>query len=567
MDSNDKPTERRNRRRFLTQGGTVLAAAALAACGGQAVAPEATNAPAADAPTSAPVSATSAPAAATSAPVVATSAPVAATSVPAQTSLKGQLVLSLADTVPDDVAQALTAAYKKSQPEVELLWENPGVDAAGYGTWLSTQLSANEIRPDIVSGNYAGYNGYVNFDRYRSTVNPYSGDSWDSTLDWDFFAFRDGSGARTMLPTRAVHVMWFYNKDIFKKVGVEPPTTWAEFVTVCEKIAAAGITPVSANFKWQVPQWLVSIYSDPYHVNWVETVRAQPGDWNYNPEVDDKFVFDPKNPDIHSSYTYNPVRYYAAVRDGKISYDTPEMVDFIRNMSAIFPKYAVPDFFVIGDPYPPFLTQQAAIMCNGTWALPSLIGDLSDLSPERLEELGIDSSDVKTFEWGTFENPSMEGPLIKGPVRSVESATGEYLSIIDKEQAQTELALDFLQFWTSTSGYQTWIDASVAHGSYAPGGPPKVRGVKEPAEIEAIFQDIKFIGNAEANYNNFMTWGSPKVSQTSSNLYKEALEGKITPENFAKQFQELVMAAFPDTMETLNITNDNLDNPAIQPTK
>jgi ABC-type glycerol-3-phosphate transport system substrate-binding protein len=325
------------------------------------------------------------------------------------------------------------------------------------------------------------------------------------------------------------------------------------------------VTPVTANFKWQVPQWLVSIYGDQYHVPWVEIVRAKPGDWNYNPDLDDAFKYDPKNPNIHASYTYSPVRYLAAVRDGKIRFDTPEMADFVRNMSMIFPKHAVSDFFVIGDPYPPFLTQQAAIMCNGTWALPTLINDLKELSPERLEELGIKSDDIKTFEWGTFENPPIETDLIKGPVRSVESATGEYLSIIDKEQQQTELALDFLMFFTAKPGYQTWIDASAALPGYAPGGPPKIRGVSEPAQIQKMFSDIKFLGNAEANYNNFMTWGSPNVSQTSLQLYQQALEGKITPEEFATQFQALVEAALPDTLETLGWTNDTLDNPARQP--
>lgn len=38
---------------------------------------------------------------------------------------------------------------------------------------------------------------------------------------------------------------FFYNKDIFKDAGAEVPTTWKEFLEVCEKIKAKGIAPVT----------------------------------------------------------------------------------------------------------------------------------------------------------------------------------------------------------------------------------------------------------------------------------------------------------------------------------
>ncbi len=35
------------------------------------------------------------------------------------------------------------------------------------------------------------------------------------------------------------------NKDLFEQAGVEVPTTWSEFLTVCETLKAAGITPIA----------------------------------------------------------------------------------------------------------------------------------------------------------------------------------------------------------------------------------------------------------------------------------------------------------------------------------
>jgi raffinose/stachyose/melibiose transport system substrate-binding protein len=46
----------------------------------------------------------------------------------------------------------------------------------------------------------------------------------------------------------------FYNKKVFEKAGVEIPQTWDEFLAVCEKIKAQGVTPVyySGKDAWSV---------------------------------------------------------------------------------------------------------------------------------------------------------------------------------------------------------------------------------------------------------------------------------------------------------------------------
>lgn len=36
----------------------------------------------------------------------------------------------------------------------------------------------------------------------------------------------------------------FYNKELFKKAGVQPPTTWAQFLQVSAKLKSVGITPI-----------------------------------------------------------------------------------------------------------------------------------------------------------------------------------------------------------------------------------------------------------------------------------------------------------------------------------
>ena len=134
---------------------------------------------------------------------------------------------------------------------------------------------------------------------------------------------------------------------MFAQAKVEPPTNWSEFVHVCAQLQKVGLTPVVSNYDYMVPQWFAEIYFDQYHINWVNTVRAQPNDWDYEPALDGKFKFNPNDPNIHNQYTYNVQRFLKGIRDGVLRFDTPQMEQIVANMAAIFPKYATKDFFVV----------------------------------------------------------------------------------------------------------------------------------------------------------------------------------------------------------------------------
>lgn len=485
---------------------------------------------------------------------------------PAQ-SLSGKVVIGINGNPEDPVKKALADAYKQQQPDVEIVWETAERPAGEYVSWLGTQLATDPPELDIVAGNYVNtYRGYVNLDQYRGTTNPYSNQIWDADLNWDFQRAVNGAGERIMLATRSVHINWFYNKDLFAKAGVEPPATWAEFVDVCAKLKDAGITPVGINFDWQLPQWFAEVYFDQYHVNWIETVRAQDGDWNYDPDLDGSFTMDPTNPDLHQTYTYNLQRFYKGLQDGTLRFDTPEVSAIVENLAQIFPKYANQDMLVSTDIYPKFLQQQVAIIADGSWSIGQLAADMANLSPERLEELEVEAGSIKSFEWGTFENPAMEGDLVQSQPRSVESATGEYISVIQKDQAQTDLSVDFAMFWLSAAGYQPYLDAQWAVPGFSPGGPLQVHGVTVPKEEDALFADLKMLGNAEINYNGFWTSGGGGQYLTDSrNLLADALQGKITPDDFSKQLQDYHAKNFDAYLELAGLTQDDVDDPTRQP--
>lgn len=555
----------------------------LAACSQPAApaAPAATQAPEQPAATAAPA-ATEVPAA-TEAPQATTApeATVEATKAAEQPAAgemkkyKGEIVVSVRQSgsaAAQAGFKALIEAYNKLQPDVKIIVEGPP-EGTEYGTWLGTQLAAGNVRPDIVSGNDAPtYSKFANLDKFRFQTNPYTGNEWDKDFDWNFYVERNAKGERRMIATEAVHILWFYNKDLFDKAGVAVPTTWDEMAEACDKLKAAGITPIASNFQWKVPQWLFEIYIDQYNRDWVEIARAQPGDFNYDEDIDGQFKFDPKDPFIETKYNFNIARFWAAFRDGKISFDTPEMTELVTNMSKVFPRCASSSLFVDTTDYSEFLQQEVAMIVDGTWSLPGLARDmksLSELTEERKKELKIGAdAKLQPFEWGTFENPPIISGLAKFPVRSVESAAGIYASIIDKNAEQTDMVKDFLMFWYSQPGHQAYIDGRVnSPDGYSPGGPIMVRGVTLPAEMEAIMKNIRMTGNAENSFNWLPVFGGgpDALSKQTLDYYKQALEGKIKPAEFGQKVQKLLTDNLDEILKYSGLTRENLDHPERQP--
>ena len=63
-------------------------------------------------------------------------------------------------------------------------------------------------------------------------------------------------GRTSVIPYSLMASAVLYNREIFAQQGVEPPTTWPEFLALCETLAAAGVTPIYSTFRdpWTIAQ-------------------------------------------------------------------------------------------------------------------------------------------------------------------------------------------------------------------------------------------------------------------------------------------------------------------------
>ena len=58
----------------------------------------------------------------------------------------------------------------------------------------------------------------------------------------------DGKVYMVPFTSDVTNVIW-YNKDVFAAKGLTAPTTWAEFLTLCDTLKKQGITPLSVGNK------------------------------------------------------------------------------------------------------------------------------------------------------------------------------------------------------------------------------------------------------------------------------------------------------------------------------
>lgn len=91
-------------------------------------------------------------------------------------------------------------------------------------------------------------------------MNPYfeADPEWkDSLLESQMSQYTTSDGMVYGIPFRLDAKVWCYNKDVFEACGItEVPTTWEEFLELCEKIKAEGYTPIAYG---NVDKWPASL--------------------------------------------------------------------------------------------------------------------------------------------------------------------------------------------------------------------------------------------------------------------------------------------------------------------
>lgn len=176
--------------------------------------------------------------------------------------------------------------YEKMHPNVTIkVWGNPKV-------W-------EQLRPRFVAGNppdlvwpgwgldvwgLAKEGKLVEMDKYLDEKAYGSDKKWRDTFMPALIDQGSYEGHPVIMPYVFNFYGWWYNVDMFKKHGWQPPKTYEELLTLCEKIKKAGIAPLT--FQGKYPSYMMVGYIYPWVMAaggkqaWTDAMNLKPGAWN-----------------------------------------------------------------------------------------------------------------------------------------------------------------------------------------------------------------------------------------------------------------------------------------------
>jgi raffinose/stachyose/melibiose transport system substrate-binding protein len=149
----------------------------------------------------------------------------------------------VAGQVEDDhgVSVDLVFANTEARPKLQLRWRNDNPPDVDYV---------------FNSGDRTSHH-YVTDGQLLDLTSRMQDAEWDGGTSWAdailpaFRTFCQHDGKYYMAPESAVAVGLFYNGQLFDDLGIEPPATWDDLLSVCETIRGEGISPIAVTGTFQ----------------------------------------------------------------------------------------------------------------------------------------------------------------------------------------------------------------------------------------------------------------------------------------------------------------------------
>ncbi|MCB1498819.1 MAG: extracellular solute-binding protein [Bauldia sp.] len=167
----------------------------------------------------------------------------------------GELVINtdMSDPAPKEAFEAVLEGFKAENPDITVTWNE--FDHEGYKSAIRNFLTADP--PDVAAW-YAGNRmaPFVNSGLFMDVSDVWAENGLNDTLK-SASASMTIDGKKWGVPYTYYQWGVYYRKDIFEQNGIAVPKTWAEFVAACEKLKAAGITPIAIGTKalWPTGGW------------------------------------------------------------------------------------------------------------------------------------------------------------------------------------------------------------------------------------------------------------------------------------------------------------------------
>lgn len=172
----------------------------------------------------------------------------------------GTTTLSVWSWRPEDAAtyRQIFSTFEQKHSDIKIDFKP--YKATDYNTILSTGLT-QAGGPDVMQlRSYGGLQPLIKADRLAPLDGKVSG---LTNFDQSALAGAKGKtdGKVYGVPLEMSTFQIYYNKDIFSKYNLQPPTTWDQLVTDAKTLQSNGVTPFATSGK---DTWLLPLYADTF---------------------------------------------------------------------------------------------------------------------------------------------------------------------------------------------------------------------------------------------------------------------------------------------------------------
>ncbi len=291
------------------------------------------------------------------------------------------------------------------------------------------------------------------------------------------------------MPAETVQpIVLFYNKKVFDKVGVQPPTSWGEIMALVPKFNAAGVAPFSlgGQSRWTNMMWLEFLLDRQAGSEVFQRVFEGEKDAWSDPAVLDMLT--------------------------KVQ-DLVKANGFVKGFSSITADSNADCALLY--------TGKAAMMLHGSWTYGTMSNDGGDF--------------VKSGSLGYMNFPPIEGG--KGDPSNTVGNPGQYYSISSKATAeQKETAKKFFQTAVlSDAEVKEWVEA---------GAVPIVKGTDAQLAGNKDADFLKFIYDTSANAKVFaQSWDqamSPTAAETLLDNIAKLFQLQVTPQQWVANMNGVI---------------------------
>ena len=414
--------------------------------------------------------------------------------------------------------EELVKKYKVDHENVSLdIMSQPYND---YQNWLRTRLAANEA-PDITLGTSGGLKeqfkqGYIlELTDYYNSPNPYAdGRLWaDIFADGKISAANESEASLFAIPITGLGFAYYYNKDIYKQLGLSEPETYREFIENCKVIDGEGINPIA----------VMGAKDD--QLSWIN--------WYMMTGLYGKYYVENKDINPLENATLGGKEAARAVDLGYFDMTKGvdrEALDKYFDMLEEYAKYSKGAMGLdeVGAKTQ-FLAGKAAHILSGSWDISAFL-----MNDSRSFEVGAFPLPVFTEEDSPYTGLNLMGSSVQ---------PFGITTAVNKSEAYEKAAVDFMMFITAPENYKTYIENTFAI--------PVVKDV----DVDPIFTAFT-AGNSDPIH--LFSLRSPKSIQSYVEINSFIFNGEsYDRDEAAKAMQSAAVDYANSIMERDGLTKEN----------